>query len=178
MIPQSEILRYRTYSQYSSEIIVEGAIRSGQQTAFLSHSHLDHDLARGVQGFLQSQGWMVYIDWQDVTLPSSPNSETASKIKSRIRQLDWFLFLATKNSIESRWCPWEIGYADGVKTYDDIVILPTTDSMGRFYGNEYLNLYRSLQHSSLYPQLVECRTPGIGYPTGLRAMQPHRVNRR
>ena len=105
-------------------------------------------------------------------MPSSPNSETANKIKVRIKELDWFIFLATKNSLESKWCPWEIGYADGVKYYDDIVILPTYDAFGRFYGNEYLRLYRSIQFSEIYTQIAECRTPGIGYSTRLSAMQP------
>lgn len=38
---------------------------------------------------------------------------TPATIKQKIRDLTSFLFLATPNSIASRWCPWEIGYADG-----------------------------------------------------------------
>ncbi|MCH5937009.1 toll/interleukin-1 receptor domain-containing protein, partial [Salmonella enterica] len=54
---------------------------------------------------------------------------------------NWFLFLATENSMSSRWCPWEIGYADGKKNLNNIVIVPTVDSSGRHHGNEYLQLY-------------------------------------
>lgn len=77
-------------------------------------------------------------------MPSKPNRETAQKIKEKIKRFDWFLYLATANSASSRWCPWEIGYADGVKNIDKIVIIPTRDSAGRNHGNEYLDLYRNV----------------------------------
>lgn len=143
MIDQSSIRAYASRSEVrKSERIVEEAVRAGNQTAFLSHSHKDQELAKGVQGFLQAQGWRVYIDWEDTTMPSQPNRETARKIKDKIKRLDWFLYLATANSAASRWCPWEIGYADGVKDIDKIVIIPTRDSFGGNHGNEYLDLYR------------------------------------
>lgn len=77
-------------------------------------------------------------------MPASPNRETAAKIKDRIVACDYFLFLATANSMASRWCPWEVGYADGKKSIDQILLIPTTDDQGRFHGNEYLQLYRRI----------------------------------
>ncbi|MDP2106468.1 MAG: hypothetical protein Q8J76_10785, partial [Desulfobulbaceae bacterium] len=64
-----------------------------EQTAFLCHSHMDHELAKGLQVLLKENGWNIYIDWLDNDLPSSPDKETAEKIKSKISQTDWFLFL-------------------------------------------------------------------------------------
>jgi hypothetical protein len=113
-------------------------------TAFLCHSHQDQDLAIGLQVVLAENGWNLYIDWQDTDLPEEPDRESASKIKLKIRELDWFLFLATDNSTRSRWCPWEIGYADSVKSHGAIMIIPTSDASGRWYGNEYLQLYRQV----------------------------------
>lgn len=127
-----------------SAAVISEAKRLGRQTAFLSHSHYDADLAKGVQGFLQAQGWDVYIDWEDTAMPEKPDRRTAERIQQRIVELDWFFFLATENSMRSRWCPWEIGYADGKKPLDSILILQTKDSSGHYYGNEYLQLYRSL----------------------------------
>lgn len=118
--------------------------RFGQPTAFLSHSHKDATLALGLQELLNSQGWDVYIDWQDQTMPEKPDAETAFNIKAAIVSADWFLFLATQNSMASRWCPWEIGFADGKKAHDRIAIAPTQDNQGHFYGNEYLNLYNKI----------------------------------
>lgn len=114
-----------------------------RQTAFLCHSHKDAELAKGVQGLLQEQGWDLYIDWDDQEMPESPNGETALRIKTKIIELDWFLFLATANSMGSRWCPWEIGFADGVKKYDSILVVPTSSGFTT-HGSEYLRLYRRI----------------------------------
>lgn len=148
MINLSTLLNYTPEATVrKSERIVEEARARGDQTAFLSHSHADAVYAKRVQAFLEAQGWRVYIDWEDATMPSKPDKETARKIKDRIKRLDWFLFLATKNSMSSRWCPWEIGYADGVKQNERIIIVPTSDGHTN-HGNEYLDLYRSIQATS------------------------------
>src|SRR4051812_27429691 len=78
------------------------------RTAFLCHSHADEQLVRGAVSMLERDGWRFYVDWQDTSLPSSPSRVTAEKIKEKIVQSDFFLFLATRNSTSSRWCPWEI----------------------------------------------------------------------
>ena len=143
-INQNDILRFEAQAstKRSSELIKE-AKASRKQTAFLSHSHKDSRLAKSIQAFLKAQGWEVYIDWEDTSMPDSPTRETAEKIQAKIRDLDWFLFLATQNSMSSRWCPWEIGYADGIKPIDNILIVATTDSAGT-HGSEYMQLYRHI----------------------------------
>lgn len=120
------------------------ALAKSKQTAFLCHSHKDEELAKGLQVLLAENGWDLYLDWQDHQMPEQPNKETAVKIKSRINTLDWFLFLATPNSTQSRWCPWEIGYADSQKAHDRILIIRTTDS-GKWFGNEYLQIYQCIK---------------------------------
>lgn len=118
----------------------------GIKTAFLCHSHKDEILAKGLQQILREDGWDVYIDWQDNELPESPDRVTAKKIQEKIKASDWFLFLATQNSRSSRWCPWEIGYADSIKGYDGIMIIPTEGDDG-WGGNEYLQLYKRIDHA-------------------------------
>ena len=103
------------------------AASHGQKTAFLCHSHKDRVLAEGLQVWLREQGMDLYIDWQDATMPERPSKETGDRLRHRIVQTDWFLFLATANSMSSRWCPWELGYADGKKHIDRIVVIPTQD---------------------------------------------------
>lgn len=124
------------------------AMAPGQKKAFLSHSHKDAALAQGLQTALAENGWELYIDWQDHEMPDRPTTETAERIKKAIIGADWFLFLATENSMGSKWCPWEIGYADGKKPINRIAIVPTVDSGGRFHGNEYLGLYQKIDTPS------------------------------
>jgi hypothetical protein len=118
----------------------------GVKAAFLCHSHHDANLAKGLVQLLSDAGWRVYIDWQDAEMPDTPNRETAQRIKQKIIDLEYFLFLATPRSMASRWCPWEIGYADGKKQLDRILIVPTEDG-AQTHGNEYLQLYRRVDLS-------------------------------
>ncbi len=145
-IQQRDILKYsiqKTTSAVSEAVRVAKA--SSQQTAFLCHSHKDNKLALGLQGWLKSQGWDVYIDWQDESMQHSPNKQTAKNIQNHIETRDWFLYLATQNSSNSKWCPWEIGYADGIGKTTDIIVVPTSFGYDS-YGQEYLDLYRSVKN--------------------------------
>ncbi|MCI3203861.1 MULTISPECIES: toll/interleukin-1 receptor domain-containing protein [Pandoraea] len=136
-IAQSELRR-----AHQRHPFLKSQVRAGtQKTAFLCHSHKDAVLAEGLQALLAEQGVMLYIDWQDATMPPAPNRETAARLQYRIKACDWFLFLATGNSMASRWCPWELGYADGEKPLDRIAVVPTSDG-ATTHGNEYVELYR------------------------------------
>jgi hypothetical protein len=131
--------RHYTQSQIKSAETIRA---EGAQTAFLCHSHDDEVLVKGLLKLFQEIGWSVYVDWGDPSLPAAPTRATAVEIQSRIKAQNLFMFLATPNSLASRWCPWEIGYADGVKAHKNILIIPTTDRSGKYSGNEYLQLYR------------------------------------
>lgn len=127
---------------------LDSAQRLGYRTAFLCHSHRDAQLVRGLVVLLKASGWTVYVDWADTEMPSTPSVETAARIKVKIRSHHYFLFLATEASMASRWCPWELGFADGVKSTDSILIIPTSDG-SRAHGNEYLGLYRRIDMDAL-----------------------------
>jgi hypothetical protein len=148
---KQELLR-RSAPQASGRIArsLSEARSIGLQTAFLCHSHKDQYLALGLQNVLLSHGWKIYIDWLDRELPAQPDKHTATMIKDKISSHRWFLFLATANSVASRWCPWEIGYADAIKDNNSILLIRTEDDNGRWYGNEYLQLYN---------QITEAKSP-------------------
>lgn len=135
------------FRKYASEGLTETrATQLGMKTAFLCHSHKDAQYAEGLVAELRDQGWKIYIDWKDNTMPEHPNADTADKIQTRIKSLNYFLYLATPNSSSSRWCPWEIGYADGVKVRNRIFLIQTQDDSG-IYGAEYLELYRRIDRA-------------------------------
>lgn len=113
-------------------------------TAFLCHSHNDADLVKGLLNLFHDEGWRIYVDWNDAAMPETPTHQTAKRIQQKIKLFDYFLFLATPNSLSSRWCPWEIGYADGVKPTTNILVIPTEDRSGTWYGSEYLQLYSKI----------------------------------
>lgn len=119
-----------------------------QKTGFLCHSHKDRELALGLQQWLKEQGMDLYIDWQDASMPEPPDATTAARIRTVIRDADVVLFLATSDSMASRWCPWELGFSDGVKRNEQIAVIATRDASGNYYGNEYLQLYRRIDRAA------------------------------
>ncbi|HFF3031789.1 TPA: toll/interleukin-1 receptor domain-containing protein [Stenotrophomonas maltophilia] len=143
------------------------AYRRGVRTAFLCHSHKDQELVKGFVRLLHDSGWSVYVDWNDSTMPATPNQETARKIREKIVQLDYFILLATDNSMASRWCPWELGYADGKKLNERILVVPTTEH-GRENGNEYVGLYRRIDIDAV--GRMQVFSPGSHYGTAVRQL--------
>lgn len=137
----------RKSRSYSTAANSQSARALGYKTAFLCHSHRDRTLVEGLIQLFKEEGLHLYVDWMDNEMPETTNGDTARQIKNRIRESDMFLFLATPNSLASRWCPWEIGFADGVKQHEKIMVIPTTEN-GKFYGNEYVDIYRRIERAN------------------------------
>lgn len=112
------------------------------------------------RGFFEKLGVKIYVDWADESILKQTNGVTATKIKEKIRENNFFVFLATNNSIVSKWCNWEVGYGDSYKFSENkmknrILILPLASNRRDWEGNEYLQLYPYVIH----------RREGYTYPT-------------
>lgn len=113
---------------------------------FLSHRHNENTrLINQVRGFFLSQGANLYIDWLDKNMPKVTSSETAEKLKSKIKSSQKFVILATPKSIESIWMPWEIGLADQIKGLNNIAILPIINEGQTWEKREYYQLYSRIE---------------------------------
>jgi hypothetical protein len=117
--------------------------RAPAGATFLSHSSKDKDLVTGAIRLLEGHGATVYIDKKDPTLPPYTNKDTAKSLKNRINQSDKFVLLASENSKESKWVPWELGLADGYKGLNKTAILPAVENQRdtSWTNWEYLGLY-------------------------------------
>ena len=115
-------------------------------TTFLSHSSKDVDLVAGSIKLLESHGAKVYIDEVDPSLPPYTNEQTAAGLRERIGQCSKFVLLATDNSKDSRWVPWELGVADGKKPFSSVAILPesSTANDDKWGEWEYIGLYSKI----------------------------------
>jgi len=109
-------------------------------TLFLSHSHKDKDLIQPAIAFLRSQGVKVYVDWMDEGMPEVVSGDTARKIKQKITEHKKFLVLVSENSKDSRWVPWELGFADPTKGMAHIASFPVAEKED-FVQNEYMKIY-------------------------------------
>ncbi|TGL75992.1 TIR domain-containing protein [Leptospira yasudae] len=139
-------LREQYRGTNTSRIFKERAKFEADVTIFLSHSHLDKLLIEGFIYYLAQFGLDIYVDWQDSEMPRITNKDTASLIKQKIQDLDMFWIFATENAMNSKWVPWEIGVGDVVKE-GKVFIIPVANDFGKFYGNEYLQLYEAIEIS-------------------------------
>jgi TIR domain len=113
---------------------------------FLSHSSKDDDLVVGATQVLEGHGATVYIDEVDPAMPPYTTEQTADLLKQRIQQTKKFVLLASANSKESRWVPWELGIADGYKGLERIALFPAAENANdtTWASWEYLGLYRRI----------------------------------
>lgn len=117
--------------------------RSPDQATFLSHSSKDVALVAGAIRVLEGLGATVYVDKKDDTLPPYTNRATAMALRQRIKVCKKFILLATKNSKESRWVPWELGLSDGFKGSRNTAIFPGVETRyeTQWAEQEYLGVY-------------------------------------
>ncbi|MGN6604720.1 MAG: toll/interleukin-1 receptor domain-containing protein [Ginsengibacter sp.] len=137
---------------------------SAKVSIFLSHSHADladKTLNKAIV-FFRKLGILIYIDSNDSTLPPTTNADTASEIKSRIKDCDKFILLATNNSISSKWCNWELGFGDAHKFIDKIALFPIAENDGCWNGIEYLRIYPRIEESDYINEYYK-----VIYPNGV-----------
>jgi len=121
------------------------AARGLQGATFLSHSSKDDELVVGATRVPQNHGALVYTDKVDSEMPPYTTEETANLLKQRIQQTRKFVLLASDNSKESHWVPWELGIADGTKGLRNIALFPAVENLGEAWPAwEYMGLYRKI----------------------------------
>jgi hypothetical protein len=133
-----------------SEILKEARCFSQsfyKTSIFLSHSHHDSEYVKEAVILLRKMGVNVYVDWMDDNMPKETSGKTATLLKQKIKENDKFVFLATNNSIDSKWCNWEIGFGDASKYINKIALFPLKDDYIDWKGNEYLKIYPYITES-------------------------------
>ena len=138
----------RRYPLVKPAASVEAARVAGLQTAYLCYDSKDLLLAEGLQVLLKDRGWDVFVDYEDETITEKTPHKRVVQTHARIAEADWFIFLATENSFNSRWCFLELGYAEGIKPFDSVLVIPTKGENDLWYGAELLQLYRHIEVTS------------------------------
>lgn len=112
---------------------------------FLSHSYKDANMILNIKRIIKDMGFSVYVDWiDDPQLERTiVTSDTADLIRNRIDSSTCLIYVTSEKSIDSKWMPWELGYADGAKE-GLAAVLPVSESLVSteiYNGREYLGLY-------------------------------------
>lgn len=147
-ITKSELRSFANKLNINEQVSLRksAASRNMSGATFLSHSSKDNDLVVGAIRVLEGHGARVYVDEIDPEMPPYTTEETAGLLKSRIRQTKRFVLLASNNSKDSRWVPWELGVADGYKGLAKIALFPASESSQEkvWASWEYLGLYHRI----------------------------------
>jgi len=104
-----EILKKRLY--------VNELERLKKLDLFISHNSRDEARIVDFYKWFNSQGYVAYIDWVNDKFDLKRqwcNANTAEVIKERIKQSIAFILFLSKSTLNSQWCPWELGYADAL----------------------------------------------------------------
>ncbi len=143
----------KNYPQAITESLRNFAENATQKTAmaeitvFLSHSHEDDDLVEQARIFLGAHGVKLYVDWKDPDMPPVTTPGTAEELRTKIRECEKFVLLASDSALRSRWVPWELGFADPTKGMTNIAVLPVASDNGTWRGSEYVGAYPKIAKS-------------------------------
>lgn len=143
---------YESSSNYQQRIVNRNHqvyTQNNKFDIFLSHSFLDHDEVLSLIQLFNTCGYSVYVDWiyDNHLNRNNVTKETAALLRERMSESRCLSYLATSNSTSSKWCPWELGYFDGISKNSRCCILPVLAyNQASYKGQEYLGLYPYLQY--------------------------------
>jgi len=118
-----------------------GQVPSTAKRVFLSYRRKDVNYVKPIVSLLKSLGVIVYIDYLDDNLPNPPDHTTASILRASLMKCQKFILLATPNSNQSNWMPWELGLGDGFTGYDNTIIFPLVENEDIWSEREYYKIY-------------------------------------
>jgi len=93
----------------------------GVKCVFISHQKSDKEICKKIADYLLAADIDVYFDEYDESLKSYRQSNrpagVVDSIKEGINKSSHMLIVVSPNTLDSKWVPWEVGYA-----YDNTVL--------------------------------------------------------
>ncbi len=119
-----------------------------QYDIFLSYSLHDLSFAKKIFNLLIKKGFSVYADFIDPSFSrQNVNKKTAKKLSKMISKCKSLIYIHSKSAAVSKWCPWEIGLASGLKNFR-CAIMPLVEELdSEFERQEYLLLYPIIDYN-------------------------------
>lgn len=114
---------------------------------FISYSSKDLEYVKKLAQYLIDSDFSVYVDDNDSILDkNNVTEETAKRLAKIMDSCKCLIYVFTKNSVESSWCPWEIGYMSASNNFK-CAVLPIIDKTEQYIEHrEYLLIYPKVEH--------------------------------
>lgn len=109
---------------------------------FLSHSFRNKEDLLKMKAILNSSNLNIYLDWvndKDELLREKSCTDTAKVLTERIKACKAILYIHTPESLDSKWTPWELGFASALGKPIYVYYLSHSD-----VDPEYLQLYKEV----------------------------------
>lgn len=113
---------------------------------FLSYSYHDKEFAIKLVQLLEKHGFSVYIDLNDNSFDrNNVNGTTAKILAKKMDKCKSLIYLYSRASSVSKWCPWELGYVSGKKNFRCAKIPLVQNNNDQNYDKqEYLEIYPTI----------------------------------
>ena len=114
---------------------------------FISYSSKDLKYVKKLAQYLNDSGFKVYVDDNDSVLDkNNVTKDTVKRLATIMNNCRCLIYVFTKNSAESSWCPWEMGYMSAYNNFK-CAILPIIDETEQYIEHrEYLLIYPRIEH--------------------------------
>ena len=146
-------------SRYFEGMFSERNLQTQKYDVFISHSYKDKEDADRLGQLFEAKGYKPFIDWQKTDLQdrSQMDADRAKVLRQVLKNCRFLVFIATSNSEESVWCPWELGIVDASTNGKCFIMPPLDDYLDSddYKENEYLEIYKELSFDFLHGFLVD-----------------------
>lgn len=131
---------------YKIKEIKEEYLDGDEKKVFLSYNFKDCEIAKKVAVLFVLNNYDSFLDWNDPKLRnrSEITENMIKRIKERIKENEIFVYIVTNGQKNSKWMPWELGLAEGMKK--EVYILPIIESKNKknYDGQEYINVHNHI----------------------------------
>lgn len=117
---------------------------------FISHQKNDSAAAKKIADYLLKAGVNVYFDEYDQTLDLSNPYSVVNGIEEGLNHSTHLLVLLSQNALESKWIPWEVGYAYNSKQIISLTLKELSDQS----LPEYLQITRIIRGTTSLNSLI------------------------
>ncbi|OUO77839.1 toll/interleukin-1 receptor domain-containing protein [Bacteroides sp. An269] len=117
---------------------------------FISHQKKDSSDAKKIADYLMVAELDVYFDEYDQNIDRSNPYSVVNAIKVGLKRSTHLLCIISQNSLESKWVPWEIGYA-----YDNKILVGLTlRDLSKSFLPEYLQVIQILRDTKSLNEFI------------------------
>lgn len=117
---------------------------------FISHQKRDSSAAKMIADYLIAAGVNVYFDEYDNTLDLTNPTSVVAGIKDGLNHSSHLLVLLSQSALQSKWIPWEVGYAYDTKK----IISLTLKEISSYELPEYLQITRIIRGTNSLNELI------------------------